>query len=177
MSWSAAVNRTALALSLAGSLFPAQLGDLLSAVPLFTCIQCQGSSLKCQESFVRIACLLIFILCHKPQLRGCDGNISTSLSLSLKRQLGRCVRDGELQQCAGDLWRGHWHIWARGILGVWRGTLWESGRLGADPPTEQTLPSFRVKASTCTSDCRSPLRAVVLCTPAGGSRMALDLVA
>lgn len=93
--------------ALAGSLFPAQLSDLLS-LPLYISPvfmhPCLGNSLKCQRSFIRIACLFILIFGHKPKLLGCDGNIST-LSLSLKRQPGKCVQDGELQQCAGDLWR------------------------------------------------------------------------
>lgn len=47
---------------------------------------------------------VFFSFFHKRELFCCDTNIS-ALSLSLKQQPGKCVHDGKLQQCAGNLWR------------------------------------------------------------------------
>lgn len=47
---------------------------------------------------------LSFYFFRKSVLLSCDGNRSI-LSLSLKQQPGKCVHNGKLQQCAGNLWR------------------------------------------------------------------------
>lgn len=87
------------------ALFPAKLSDLLSAFLRFSWIHVWGDPAN-ENAGGHVSGLFVFsFYCfHKPELLACDGSIS-ALSLSLKRRAGKCVHDGKLQQCAGDLWR------------------------------------------------------------------------